>query len=249
MIVQAEISQSMLKWSNDQQREEFAEQILNFINPKFESEEEYNGSVFVLLEFAKTCELTAREMLLALEMAADGKLFDGEHRVKVFREIDRLKLGEIKGAYINYKRADRQYEIGRDKIRKALQPEYQPTPEQVCQIRSRNWESLKAAASENRHCPHAFMFYEGLVKRGHLSRFVNNQKAQEKLLGKKMREIVFREVHRPIIFSKREAQELMKKIKVGEPLPIHSLAVIEVKNDLVYNFIQKQIKRKINNKF
>ena len=48
--------------------------LINFINPKFE-EGEAEIAEAEIYSFAKNCELTANEFILALEMSADGKLY------------------------------------------------------------------------------------------------------------------------------------------------------------------------------
>ncbi|RMZ60046.1 hypothetical protein D1632_10670 [Chryseobacterium nematophagum] len=65
--------------------------------------------------------------MLALELAADGKLFTepneegNSSKVKLFREIDRLKLGEVKSAFIHYKAIDEKYKVGKSKIKAFLE--------------------------------------------------------------------------------------------------------------------------------
>ncbi|CAA7196836.1 hypothetical protein CHRY9293_02903 [Chryseobacterium potabilaquae] len=118
----------MLKWSNDQEISVFTARVLNFINPKFNDQNEIELAEVELYSFAKKCELTADEYILALELAADGKLFTEPNeegnsgKVKLFREIDRLKLGEVKSAFLYYKTLDEQYKLGKSKIKSFLAP-------------------------------------------------------------------------------------------------------------------------------
>ena len=90
-ITKAEISQSMLKWSNDEEVSVFTARVLNFINPKFNDEHEIQLAEAELYSFAKKCELTANEFLLALDLASDGKLFSepdengNARKVQLFR--------------------------------------------------------------------------------------------------------------------------------------------------------------------
>ena len=139
-ITKAEISQSMLKWSNDEEVSVFTARVLNFINPKFNDEHEIQLAEAELYSFAKKCELTANEFLLALDLASDGKLFSepdengNARKVQLFREIDRLKLGEVKSAFIYYKTIDKQHERGKSEIKAFLEPpKPEPTPEEIKQ--------------------------------------------------------------------------------------------------------------------
>ena len=127
----------MLRWSNDEDISVFTARVLNFINPKFADQHEIELAEAELYSFAKKCELTANEFLLALELAADGKLFSepdengNSKKVQLFREIDRLKLGEVKSAYIYNKTIDKQYESGKAEIKAFLEPpKPEPTPEE-----------------------------------------------------------------------------------------------------------------------
>ena len=114
-MAKAQISQSMLKYASDSEISQFAIRLINFINPKFE-EGEAEIAEAEIYSFAKNCELTGNEFLLALEMSADGKLYSepdtngNSEKIKLYREVDRLKLGEVKSAYIALKRADKVFQ-------------------------------------------------------------------------------------------------------------------------------------------
>lgn len=141
----AEISQSMLKSSTDEEKNVFSARVLNFINPKFDPENEELETELAeaeLYAFATNCELTANEFLLALEMATEGKLSSepdeqgNSQKIKLFREIDRLKLGEVKSAYIFHKTHDKKYETGKAEIKAFLNPpEKELTAEEKTKIR------------------------------------------------------------------------------------------------------------------
>lgn len=126
----ARISQLTLKQSSDEDRQKFAHQVLEFINPKFEDEQEALYSQKIIVEFAQNCNLTASEYLLALDMASKRQLsIDGEP-VKVFREIDRLKLGEIETAYLEFIQNDKQHDLATKKINEYLNPPKEETAEE-----------------------------------------------------------------------------------------------------------------------
>lgn len=138
----------MLKSSTDEEKNIFSARVLNFINPKFDPENQVLETELAeaeLYAFATNCELTANEFLLALEMATEGKLSSepdeqgNSQKIKLFREIDRLKLGEVKSAYIFHKTHDKKYEAGKAEIRAFLNPpEKELTDEEKKQIRI-NW--------------------------------------------------------------------------------------------------------------
>ena len=106
--------------------------VIAFINPKFEDEDpnnplsEINIQKTIVLDFASKCSLSANEFILAMDMAARRQLFINDEPVKLFREIDRLKLGEVESAYLEFKRNDKTYSEDKLKIKAFLNP---PPPE------------------------------------------------------------------------------------------------------------------------
>lgn len=151
-MTKAEISQSKLKHCSSQEVDKFAQIVLTLLNPKFEDEYEAKLAFDILSDFSATSELTPAEMIIAIKMAMDKKLSyeeNGEiHTVKIFREIDRSKLGEIQHAYIEHKRADKQHEKAKEEIKLFLEPpKKEPTAEEIEQNRikflSTEWERLK----------------------------------------------------------------------------------------------------------
>ena len=254
-MTKAEISQSMLKWSNDNEKEVFANTVLNFINPKFESEEEYMAAKSILIEFSHKCDLTPAEFMLGLEMAADGILVsvpDHEGKsypVKMFREIDRLKLGEIKNAYQYFKRSNINYEKDKAKIKLFLNPPPEITPEQIKAERLKNWNSLRKSVKESEPCAHAFLFWEWAVKKGAFKNFLQDKEAQARKTEQVMKAIINREKKKlqSGLFNKIEIENLIAFLYDGkEPIKLASerlqaMATVEVKNELVYNFIKKRI--------
>ncbi|MBT0551591.1 hypothetical protein [Riemerella anatipestifer] len=169
-ITKAEISQSKLKWSNDEEVSIFTARVLNFINPKFNDQHEIELAEAELYSFAKKCELTANEFLLALELASDGKLLSepdengNSRKVQLFREIDRLKLGEVKSAFIYLKTIDKQHEIAKEKVKKFLNPPKELTEEEKRIERFKFLENQWQMLKEKGKVSGSVIFYE-LIKK------------------------------------------------------------------------------------
>lgn len=117
-----------MKQSSEEEIKIFSARILNFFNPKFEDPHEEELAAADIYSFAMRCELTADEFMLALSLASEGKLksepdSDGNVEViKLFREIDIIKLGEVKAAYVRYKAEDSKYKKGKVDIAAFLNP-------------------------------------------------------------------------------------------------------------------------------
>lgn len=126
MITQRQVRSLMLKYTNFEETTVFIDWVFNFINPKFSSEGEREMAMTALYEFAKECELTASEMKEALQMASKGFLTidDGEtwKKIKLFREIDRLKLDEVEQAYIQFRNTDYNHQKGLETLKVLLNP-------------------------------------------------------------------------------------------------------------------------------
>lgn len=127
----ATIASPKLKFSDDIQHGVFAEKVLLYIDPKFDNENEFEVAKSKLIEFAKTSELTSDEFLHALELCAEGKLITEDEKgefkkVKIFREINALKLHEIKSAYILYRNTSKEFETSENIVKAFLEP---PKPE------------------------------------------------------------------------------------------------------------------------
>ncbi len=127
----------MLKSSNEKDINEFTGRLFSFFNPKFESETEAEFARADIYAFAMRCELTSDEFNLALHLATEGKLKteidkDGNaETIKLYREIDIIKLGEVKAAYLRYKIADPKYTKGIAEVKAFLNPPpLELTPEQ-----------------------------------------------------------------------------------------------------------------------
>ena len=134
-MARAEVQSLMLKHCDDSQISIFSAKVINFINPKF-NEGEFELAEADLYIFAKGCELTADEFLLALRMAAEGKLsreINGNNeKITLYKQIDQLSLLTIKSAYIELKKTEKSYNDDLLLIKSALLPEIkEKTPEEL----------------------------------------------------------------------------------------------------------------------
>lgn len=172
-ITRAKISQSMLKFSNSDERMQFAFRVISFINPKFEDDDEdnplsdFNLAKNELLEFSQNCQITANEFIIALDMATRGLLVLNGDPVKLFREIDRLKLGEVENAYLEFRRSDKLFEEDNKKIKAFLEPpKPEPTPEERKLGRKQFYEVEYARLQRNNKVLGSPIFFDLMKKNG-----------------------------------------------------------------------------------
>lgn len=171
-MAKAQISQSMLKYASDSEISQFAIRLINFINPKFE-EGEAEIAEAEIYSFARNCELTANEFILALEMSADGKLYSepetngNSEKIKLYREVDRLKLGEVKSAYIALKRADKVFQEDVKKIKSFLEPpKPEPTEEELKEQRLKFYSEEYKRLQRDGKVLGTTIFYDLIKKEG-----------------------------------------------------------------------------------
>lgn len=135
-ITQRQVRSLMLKHAPLNEIEEFIEFVLEFINPKA-SETEMMMLCKVLYDFAIECPLTLEEMKEALKMASRSELsicINGkEEIIRLYREIDRLKLEDLCVGYTNYRNEHFQYKKGLKELRLALHPPKEITPQEIQQ--------------------------------------------------------------------------------------------------------------------
>lgn len=258
----------MLKHSDDKVKTEFALLVINFINPKYNIPQvEIKPDIEKCKDFASKCQLTKDEFMIALDMASrrlltykDGKKellnpnYDGE-TVEYFREIDLSVLGKIETAYIQFKQKDVQYDNGKRKISKHLNDEGEKTLEEAKAERRRNWDVLIQSVKDNKPCDHAFLFYEMVLKKGGLRKFISDPIAQKIVIKKKMFLILQAErmKTKSVMFNQFEIKYLSEYFRDPKEFlhqevkfafdRLQAMATTLVKNDLVYNWIKKEIKK------
>lgn len=193
MITQRQVRSLMLKHTNFEETTVFIDWVFNFINPKFSSEGEREMAMTALYEFAKECELTASEMKEALQMASKGFLTidDGEtwKKIKLFREIDRLKLDEVEQAYIQFRNADYNHQKGLQLLKEILNPPAVALPlsqEAEHQKKENLLREFVASYRENGTLPIGSVqsFYYWLFKQGRLPKQTPEYIAQMQKRGK-----------------------------------------------------------------
>ncbi|MEN5308779.1 hypothetical protein ABE425_14780 [Chryseobacterium cucumeris] len=191
--MKAEISQSMLKQSSEQDINIFTAKVLSYFNPKFEDPEvEEKLACEDIKRFALRCEITEEEFMLALDLATEGKLQTAPdsagnvENIKLYREIDIIKLGEVKAAYLRFKNVDEKYKNGKDKITAFLNPPpVELTPEQKKEIRIKFLKEEFSRLQTKGEVLGSIQFYDLLrkehkvIKIGFVEKFLQTVKLEE----------------------------------------------------------------------
>ncbi|OPC76197.1 hypothetical protein BAZ12_19500 [Elizabethkingia miricola] len=235
----------MLKRSNEKDVELFAARVISFINPKSDDPDaEFPLAAAEIKDFAKDCQLTAEEFLSALRLATKGKLIglDG-NPIKLFREIDILKFGEIEAAYIEYKNLNPVYTKSKKELKQLIEAPKEPTPEEMAARRNNLWDELLDRVSKGVPCNHAFLFYEEFKEKGYFAGFLKSKHFQKKLQQQKMKEILIsaRINGKSIHFRMNEVDRLLDQLNQGKEVKVIPFAITEIKGDLVYKHIKRHL--------
>ena len=199
--------------------------------------------------------LTAEEILEAYRMASRGELRDFlGNQIELYPNLKTAQAGKILMAYQDYKCDNQQHTLGIQKLKSILYPEAERNSDDAKAEKRKNMESLISAVKENRPCSHAFLFYNYVLKKGGLKKFVSDPIAQKIVIKKKMHSILWEEKMKTksVHFNKFEIIHLSDYFKDENELlnsnvkfafeKLKSMATTLVKNDLVYNWLKKQIK-------
>ena len=119
---------------------------------------------------------------------------------------------------------------------------------------------LLDAVEKNKPCIHAFLFFDFVIKKGGLKSFLANKEAQKIVVNRKMKEIIITEKRKQksALFNSFEIMHLLKffnnneneiliTVKTAYDL-LQSKAIVEVKNELAYNWFKKQFQKNANRK-
>lgn len=198
--------------------------------------------------------LTSAEILEAYRMASRGELKDFlGNTIELYPNLKTPQAGKILMAYQDFKVDNQQHTLGLQKLKKIAHPDILPTPEESKALKRQNWQALLDAVRENKPCIHAFLFYELVIKKGGLKNFYQDQKRQSILIKKKMKEIIWEEKKKmkSTLFNNFEIKHILEYFKdeLLEPQVqfaferLQAMATVQVKNDLVYNWLRKELKR------
>lgn len=209
------------------------------------------------LLFLMDFKLTATEIYHAHKMAIQRRLLDQNgNEIECLPMLSTNTTGKILKAYERFKLSDKQLEEGREKLRLILNPPVELTEEQKKAIKKKNWDALVEAVKTDTKCEHAFLFYELAIRKGGLQSFVNDEQVQKIAIKDKMTYILGKEKLKPrsLLFNPVELKNLSDYFEdKTKPMTstiaysfdrLQALAITQVKNDKVYEWVKEQINRK-----
>jgi hypothetical protein len=257
-ILQREIFLEYIGKSSSEIKEKLVNDILTVFQVRDRNGEKESMMETWLL-FIVDYRLTATEIFYAHRMALKRELLDANgNEIECLPMLSTNTTGKILKAYERFKLTDKQLEEGRERLKLILNPPVELTEEQKKAEKKKNWDSLVEAVKKDEKCVHAFLFYELAIKKGGLGSFLSNTDAQKIAIKSKMEQILVEEKIKPktILFNAFELKKLSdyfedKKKPLTDDIAfsfdrLHAMAITQVKNDLVYNWVKEEIKKNGN---
>lgn len=126
----------MLKYSPEPILDHYATEVFQFVNKSYAFEGDGIEDFAKIKKYLKTCELTGNEFMIALNAVSSQKLLDNFGKpVLYIRDVNEGNFNLYVSAYLDFKRSNRQYEIGKERLNEFLNPPKEPTAEEKKQIR------------------------------------------------------------------------------------------------------------------
>ncbi len=207
--------------------------------------------------FIRQYPLTSEEVIEAYRMGARKQLLDIKGNIiQIYPNLSIIQAGEVLNSYQEYKTENHQHTKGIQKLKLLANPEPTISKEEAKANNKKLLQKLADSIIENKPCGHAFLFFEFVIKKGGLKSFLADIEAQNLVIRKKMREIleVERKKVKSVFFSPHEISRLSGFILFKNDIPftdikfsferLQAMAITQVKNDLVYNWMTKQIIKK-----
>lgn len=248
------------------EREKLTKRLISMLQIKFEPKparslpEELSPQELAMAEFGsyiRRYPLTAEEVIEAYRMGIDKNLLDTSGNIiQVYPNLSVIQAGEVLNAYQNYKTENSLHTNGIKNLKLLLNPEKPISPEEARANRKYLLQKLGEAVIEDKPCVHAFRFFDFVVNKGGLKAFLTNEKAQIILLHNKMNEIVKVEKmkSKSVFFNLYELKQFTEYFQSGSDQiakemkfsydRLQSMAITQVRNDLVYGWFKKQFIKK-----
>ncbi|HFK5521148.1 TPA: hypothetical protein ACG0AP_003582 [Elizabethkingia anophelis] len=270
-IVKREIFYPKLndKEHGSSEREKVTKRLVSMLQMKFDpkpagaDENVLSPQELAMAEFGsyiRRYQLTAEEVIEAYRMGVDKKLLDtGGNIIQVYPNLSIIQAGEVLNAYLNYKAENSLHTNGIKNLKLLLNPEKQISPEEAKENRKKLLQELGEAVKNDKPCGHSFLFYDFVVRKGGFKCYLSNADAQKIVLQKKMREVMrFEKMKvKSTFFNSYELAQFSEYFETGSEKILEdmhfsferlkSMAITQVKNDLVYGWFKKQYKKKQNN--
>ncbi|WP_183147981.1 hypothetical protein [Chryseobacterium nematophagum] len=248
------------------EREKVTKRLISMLQIKFdfrpkESEaDELSPQEMAMAEFGsflRQYSLTGEEVLEAYRMGIKKQLCDVKGEIiQIYPNLSIIQAGEVLNAYMDYRRENKQHTDGVEKLKALVYPPKEISAEEIKAVRKRNKETFLRALEENKPCEHSFLYFNEVIKRGGLKSFLANKEAVKIAIYNKMRDILEKEKikQKSAYFNSFEISHLSHYFTHQlDELPVavkfafeklQTMAMIQVKNELTYNWFRKQIIKK-----
>lgn len=262
-IVKIDINYPKIKTVGIEGRELVTRRIISMLNVRFENAivsghegEEISAEDLAISEFKsfiRDFDLTTEEIIKAYKLALKKELSNSKGDIiNVYPNLDLIQCGEILSAYQRYKMESLQHTIGISKIKKYLEEQKEAkSPEELQKERQERFNNLVKLVIEhdgdfsNREFSIASFFYDDFKDK---MPEISKEEKQRILIAKQQIEInKEKKRENKLYLTKKELKKADDLLSSGAFLPkghvIYNLAVLEIKKELVINFILETYKK------
>lgn len=222
---------------------EVLNKIVNMLGVNFFDEDERKISAAEWVNFVSDYKLTAPEILEAYKMALKQELQNNRNEtIRLFPNLSLISAGEVLQAFQEFKKNSKLYEQGQNQLKLELNPVKVETEEEK-NIRIENTiERIKEKLKNGSEISEAFILFNDLFNSGQLKDFLFDKEKIKELQQEKMQKLITKEMQKPFFYNKKEIQDLKKLIEEKKLLPVHNIVNIDIKNEIVIEFVKSKIK-------
>lgn len=205
---------------------------------KFEDEDEDRQMIAVeWVNFVSEYRLTAPEIVNAYKRALRRELRNEKNEViRLFPNLSLITAGEILTAFIEFKRASKEREVGENQLKRLMNPEIHETDEQR-QERVKNALTRISEMIEDgkeSQINFGFIIFKDLLNAGKLKDVLPTKQELHKMQQSKMKKLLARESKKPCFYRVDEIKRL-KKLKV---LPVHNFVKMQIRDEIVVKYVK-----------
>lgn len=195
------------------------------------------------IAFVQDFKLTAVEVVEAYTKALKRELRNESGEViRLFPNLSLISAGEVLTAFIEFKKNSANYHNGLETLKKLMNPPKVETPEEKKIRIEKTTENVIQSVKETGECRFAFLLWDELFNSGKLESILPDKQQLEKRRQDGMIKLIARERVKPLFFTKKEIKDFDAMIQREEKLPVHNSVRIDIRNEIVIEYFQKNSK-------
>ena len=184
--------------------------------------------------YAAQSKLTPAEFFHARTCLSRGQLVDVDGEImKPYKKIDFEMFNQVEEAYLRHKAENKDYEIGKAKIKAYLNPPPpEPSPEEKAKQRAQLKANIQDCFKNHGECEFAFLIYDEMKESGAIDQY-RTPEAVAEIQDRLMRRFLAKELTRNLFYNPTDLKQLSDKFYAGEKYKLPDLVKQEIKNEIL----------------